>query len=240
MSRFKIYYKAFIYVGKQIKEDAMLFVAMFAPLFAGVFFHFAIPSIEMRACEYFGKEQIFYPYYDLFDLLLAAIAPIMAGFICAMVMLSERDDGIISYMSVTPLGRKGYFISRVFIPASLSLVASFLTVVIFHIGKLNLATILIMNAFSMAMGILISLFIYDLSGNKVEGMAIGKLSGIIILGIFVPYFITSNVQYLAAVLPSYWLGKYRVMNTPGSLGIGVIVLIVWLVVLYKKAIAKGQ
>ena len=92
MSRFKIYYKAFIYVGKQIKEDAMLFVAMFAPLFAGVFFHFAIPFIEMRACEYFGKEQIFYPYYDLFDLFdfpLIVFPPIFSKSLFVLLLIKD-------------------------------------------------------------------------------------------------------------------------------------------------------
>jgi fluoroquinolone transport system permease protein len=54
------------------------------------------------------------------------------------------------------------------------------------------------------------LMIISFSHNRVEGMAIGKLTGLVMMGLPVPFFIHSNVQYVFSVLPSFWIAKISV------------------------------
>ena len=57
-------------------------------------------------------------YYLLFDLFLAIFAPYFLTFISAMVMLSEIDEHVAAYLAVTPVRRKGYVTSRLYLPCA--------------------------------------------------------------------------------------------------------------------------
>ena len=52
------------------------------------------------------------------------LAPAMFCFAAAMVVLEERDEGAwLPYLCITPLGRNGYLISRLGVPAVLAAAA---------------------------------------------------------------------------------------------------------------------
>ena len=121
MRKYLIASKQFL---NQLLKDAMLFICLIAPVLASVLIQFAVPVAEKELTIYFHKQSILGNYYIIFDLLIALIAPMMSGFVSAMVMLSERDDKIIYYMVITPLGGKGYLFSRVLLPAIVSFLYS--------------------------------------------------------------------------------------------------------------------
>ncbi|MBN1892372.1 MAG: hypothetical protein JW780_06275 [Clostridiales bacterium] len=106
-----------IYV-KQIARDSMLYVMLTVPILAGLVFRFGIPKAEHLLCEYFGQSTIVFEYYLLFDLLITVLTPFMLCFVSSMVMLSELDENMVNYLTVTPVGKKGYIISRLVIPAA--------------------------------------------------------------------------------------------------------------------------
>ena len=54
---------------------------------------------------------------------------------------------------------------------------------------------------------MIVLLIMTLSSNKLEGMAVTKLSSLIMLGAAALYFLPSPLCYCLSFLPSFWVGK---------------------------------
>ena len=46
-----------------------------------------------------------------------------------------------------------------------------------------------------------------LSSNKLEGMAVTKLSSLLMLGAFVPYFVPAPLDLCASFLPPFWTRK---------------------------------
>ena len=104
-----------------IRRDMMLFASCAAPLLAGVFFRFAVPVMERALVSWTGRTEVLAPYYGLFDLIFSMLAPIMFCFVTAMVVLEEHDDHIENYLFITTLGRKGYLISRIFLPVVICL-----------------------------------------------------------------------------------------------------------------------
>ncbi|MDO5519925.1 MAG: ABC transporter permease [bacterium] len=225
---------SFLAYLRQISQDYMLVAAVFAPLLAGLLIHFGAPFAETLLTKQFHKDAILSPYYKVADLLLAMVTPLMIGFISAMVMLDEKDDRIISYLSVTPLGKKGYLISRLLIPSIVATIIGFILCILFKISTLTVGNLAIISFYTALLGIIICLFIVNMSSNKVEGMAIGKLSGIMLLGIFVPFFITSSVQYLAVILPSFFIGKYVTTGQGAWLAVGVVITILWIILFYRQ------
>lgn len=208
MMKYKVIYHSFCQMLSQIKKDPMLLVSLIAPILAGVAFRYLIPFLEIFLCEQLQRKELIEPYYILFDSLLMLLAPTMFCFAAAMVILMEVDDHIANYYYVTPVGKHGYLIGRLVIPSLFGTIYSIILYVFFHLVKIPVSTMILGILVSAFMSVILSLMVVSLASNKVEGMAITKLSGMILLGILVPFFVKGKVQYITSFLPSFWLGKY--------------------------------
>ena len=216
----------------------MLAVMLFAPILAGLFFKFAIPQLENILINYFNTSEILSPYYLLFDAFLTALPPLMFSFAGAMVMLGETDTKLSEYLSVTPLSKSGYLISRIVFPTVISFVYSVIISTIFKLSGINTLQSIIFSSANCIISIILSMIIVSISTNKVEGMALSKLTSIIFLGLPIPFFVSNKIQYLASFLPSFWLGKVIVENSALYLIPFLIISIIWLSLLQKRFIKK--
>lgn len=185
----------------QIRNDPMLLTSCFAPIIVGLVIKFGIPYLEKGISYSFSK------YYLIFDLFLSIMAPILMCFAFAMITLEEIDDNIARYFSITPLGKSGYLLTRLGLPALLSMLMGFLVLVFCALSELSLLMKICLSILGAIQAIIVSLMIITLSTNKLEGMAITKLAVLTLLGLPVPFFITNNLQFAAAFLPSFWVAK---------------------------------
>lgn len=219
---------------KQISRDLMLIMVCIVPVIVGVLIKFAIPFLEHFVCDYFHQSEIIAPYYYVCDWLIAILPGMMFAFVGGLVALGEIDDKIAGYMAVTPAGNTGYLVSRLGIPSVISMVVSVVLVLVFGISDMSIVNIFVLCASSSLLGIVTALLVIALSTNKVEGMAIGKLAGIISVGMFVPIVFAAPGQYLAGILPSFWIGKYLLEGHLINLLGFVVVYLVWLYFLVRK------
>ena len=224
-------FKMFIF---QIFGDAMLFAVLIAPILTACFFRFRLPMIEQMICSYFHKAAILANYYLLFDLLLSVITPYMFCFASSMVMLTEYDENMTSYMEVTPVGKKGYLFSRLGFPAIISFIVSVILMLCFSLTKWSLLMIMLICMLTSILSIIVSLLLFSLSHNRVEGMAIAKLSGLLMLGLPVPFFLFSNVQYLFSFLPSFWIAKFCMEQNYVFLLFALLSSLIYTWLLYRK------
>lgn len=198
---------SFLQMMAAMRRDMMLFAACLAPILAGIFFRFAIPFLETVLIDCFHISAIISPYYKLIDILFAMLSPAMFCFVSAMISLEEVDEKTAAYLFVTPLGRNGYLVARFCIPSA---VAFFITVAllpVFKLTSLSPIDIVLLAAGGTLQGIIISLLILTLSSNKLEGMAVSKLSTLMLFGAAIPFFMKSDIQYVLSPLPTYWIGK---------------------------------
>lgn len=201
-------FRSFALFIRQIARDSMLYAVCIAPLLSALFFRYAIPSIEVLLCTYFNQASILAEYYLLFDIFLIVLTPYMFCFASSMVILTEYDENISSYIAVTPVGKKGYLISRFAFPALISFFASILLLFLFSLTVWPLSLLLAACFLASFFSIVLSLLVVSFSHNRVEGMAVSKMSGIMLSGLFVPFFIVSDFQYLFSALPSYWIARF--------------------------------
>lgn len=196
----------------EIINDFMMIACLLVPILMGLAFKIGIPLLEKFICIYFSKTEIITPYFMIFDLFVAIMTPMMFTFAGVMTVLTELDNGTAKYLCVTPIGKTGYIFSRIVIPAILAFVYSFVLLMIFSLTKLNLLMNVTVSFLSTIFGIAISLFVISFAKNKLEGMALVKLCGLLIFGIPVVYFIPDATQYLFSVLPSFWIAKIANTN----------------------------
>ncbi len=228
----KAMYAAFGQYLVQIYKDAMLILLCIAPFLCGIFFRYLIPVLQELILRYFHIREIFAPYYLLFDIGMSTMTPLLYCFAAAYIILGEIDDGISRYLAITPVGKKGYLASRLGFPAIIAFFLSVLCLRLFSLSKISFLMSLLVSVMATLMGFMEALLIVSVAGNKVEGMAVSKMTGILILGLPAPFFLMGRVQYLLFFLPSFWLAKFALQPKLVSLLAFGIMITLWIGMLY--------
>lgn len=223
---------------KFIRKDRMLLAAGLAPILAGAAIYFGVPFAGEMLIRFTGMPGMLSPYYGLFAIFFASITPVMYCFIFAMVILEEHDEHIDRYLFVTGLGRRGYFVSRIVIPALAAFVVTVILLPVFRIMDLSVGTIILLSLTGTLQGVIIELLIVTLSSNKLEGMAITKMSTLTIFGAVLPYFVPAPFCYCLSFLPSFWVGMAMLNNVPGYTMLSVLLASVWIMGLQVRFYRK--
>lgn len=221
----------------QIAKDAMLFLACISPLLFGLFIRFCIPFAENLLIEHFDKV-ILLPYYLMFDLFLAVLTAAMFSFVSAMVILGEIDDGITSYLAITPIGKSGYLVSRLVFPMISSFFMSIVALLAFSLTKPSYSMIVIISIMASIFGFIMSMIVVSMSTNKVEGLAVMKLSNILTIGIIAPFLVSEKFQIIFFLFPSFWISKFVIENKVFDFVVFIVVSMVWVLLLLKKFMRK--
>ena len=85
------------------------------------------------------------------------------------------------------------------------------------------------------------MLIVSYSHNRVEGMALAKLSGLLLgFGLPVPHFLTHNggLQYLFSWLPSFWVAKLFVSESIWAIIPAVLTSAAWIALAYRRFVRK--
>lgn len=190
--------------------------------------------METLLCAYFHRQTILADYYLLFDLWLCLTPSYMLCFASAMVMLTEWDENMAGYMAVTPVGKRGYLLSRLVFPGAIAFFYSLLLTYFFALTDWNLMLLFAVSLLMILSSAAAMLLIVSFSRSRVEGMAMAKLASLIFLGCVVPFFILSDAQYLAAFLPSFWAAKLCMEGNSLLLLPALAISFAWIGVLGRK------
>lgn len=227
-------FRSFSMFVRQIFRDSMLIAICFACLLTALFVRFGVPALESVLCGYFQKDAILLPYYLLFDLLLILVTPYMLCFASAMMMLTEYDENLSGYLAVTPVGKGGYILSRLVFPAVIAFGISIALMRWFSLTEWPLPLLLSACVLAEISSVAVALLLFAFSHNRVEGVAMGKLSGLLMMGLFIPFFLSSDVQYLFAPLPSFWLSKLCITRHMALMLPALLSSALWVLMLYRR------
>lgn len=229
---------SFFQMAVAMRRDMMLFASCFAPILAGFFFRFAIPLLETALTDVFHMMAVISPYYKLVDILFAMLPSTMFCFVSAMVSLEEKDEKTAVYLFITPLGKTGYILARFGVPSVIAFLATLILLPVFKLTAISPPNILLLAAGGTLQGMIVALLVLTISSNKLEGMAVTKLSTLTILGAVIPFFIKSDIQYIISLLPSFWIGKAILENMPLYMLPAFVLSAVWICFLLKRYLRK--
>ncbi|MCI9154138.1 ABC transporter permease [Lachnospiraceae bacterium] len=229
---------SFFQMAAAMRRDMMLFASCFAPILAGFFFRFAIPLLETALTDVFHMMAVISPYYKLVDILFAMLPSTMFCFVSAMVSLEEKDEKTAVYLFITPLGKTGYILARFGVPSVIAFLATLILLPVFKLTAISPPTILLLAAGGTLQGMIVALLVLTISSNRLEGMAVTKLSTLTILGAVIPFFIKSDIQYIISLLPSFWIGKAILENMPLYMLPAFVLSAVWICFLLKRYLRK--
>jgi fluoroquinolone transport system permease protein len=224
--------------ARNLLRDPMLLLITCLPILVAILMRFFIPFLARLVMEHLNFDL--QPWYALITSFFLMLGPLMYGWVIGFMLLDERDENILEYISVTPLGKTGFLSYRTGLPILLSFVMAFVLVAL--IGLVPFAPLRILPVALLAAieAPILALFLAAFAGNKVEGLALGKGVGFAFMAPLAAVFIPMPWQYLAGVLPPYWVAKLfiaadiEVINLVLLLAAGLIVHSFWLVWMLRK------
>ncbi len=166
------------------------------------------------------------------------IIPLLTGFYSAFIVLEELDNKVEAYFYITPLGKGGYLFTRIIIQSFYALILNLLFFIVIDTSfytRIELLYIILGMALE---EVIICLIILNFASNRVEGMAVGKISGLYLAIMFMPFILQENMAKAFVFFPSFWLGMMSIKKDFITFAICCCVSTVWILVLYKRFIKK--
>lgn len=190
---------------RNVIRDSTLILIFGGTVMLWALLRLVVPLVSVLVQDRFNF--ILANYFDLIVSFLSLIPAMLFGLLSGFIMLDERDEEIISYMAVTPLRKTGYLTYKILAPMVVTFIFFFIL-----IYTINLVSLPLKYAPGLAFLIsfeapMTALFLVAFAGNKVEGMALSKVLGMMYIAPFIAYFVNSPWQFLAGIFPPFWVTK---------------------------------
>jgi fluoroquinolone transport system permease protein len=218
----------------QLRRDGMLVLLLCAPVIALPLIGWGVPQLNWLLGKQWGLVDLLLPYYTLFDVLMVLLVPYLVGFAAVLAMLDEYDENITKHLLISPLGYKGYLITRLLLPALLAMVASLVGLNCFALSAWSFVDMVILSFMAALLCLPVNMVVFILAHNKVEGLVLAKVAGLMLLGLPLPFFANDYWFLLAAPLPSLWLGYYAHQPGLGPLLLMLLTSVFWMMLLYRR------
>lgn len=189
---------------RNIRRDSLLVYAVTVPWLLVLLVRLLVPSITTWLAERYAFDLE--PYYALIlSFFFILEIPLIFGVVMGLLLLDERDDDTLTALRVTPLSLEGYLAYRIGMAVLFSVVSILAMLPLTGLLDLSLVPAIIPIALVGGMiAPLLTMFLAAFAGNKLEGLALMKGFGILMLGPLAAFFIESRWQVLFGILPSYW------------------------------------
>jgi fluoroquinolone transport system permease protein len=195
---------------KNVYRDLILNMACLAPLLLAVFLKVTMPFANRLVLDFFSVELYDYSLFIMSVVLL--LTPVLIGMMSGLMLLEERDDEMLSYYAITQLTKQGFLVYRLFFPMLIGFIVSLIVMFIVHLVPIDwkLCFVLLLMVFETPV---VALFIACFAKNKVEGLALAKVTTFLLTTPLVIHFVNSKWAMLGMILPPYWAVKLFVNNT---------------------------
>ena len=209
-----------------VRRDPMLRWMVFFPLLMVGIFRWGIPFLAEQLKLWLNFDLLAYD--NLMMSFVSMMIPLAYGSVVGFLLLDQRDDRTLFALQVTPLTLRGYFIYRVSLPMFLGLLGNLIFLPLSGFVNMGWEKIFMVSLGASGLTPVLALFYAGFAQNKVQGMALMKISSLIFMPVIVAWFLTGVWHWLFAILPSFWPMKlYWVLDSGGS-GAGLCLLGAWL------------
>jgi fluoroquinolone transport system permease protein len=147
---------------------------------------------------------------------LLLLTPLMFGFVIGLMLLDERDEGVLTAVSITPVGKTGFLAYRMATPVIWSGVAAVLVALLAGLVSYQPAHLAVLAVLAGLQAPLLALFLGAFAADKVRGMALGKVGSVLVGLGAVAVLAPAPWSWLAAPSPHFWLVRLAVGDGPAA------------------------
>jgi fluoroquinolone transport system permease protein len=202
-----------------VRRDAMLRWMIFLPLLITAAVRIVLPLLITRLDSWLPLDL--QPLYrPLMGALFFLLVPFLWGMLSGFLLLDQRDDHTLAALQITPLPLRHYLLYRLGAPTALGAVTVFILFPLADLGSLPVGARLMLALGAAPLAPLVALLMAALARNKVQGMALTKASGLLIVPALAAYFLPLPWRWLAAIAPTFWPAEalwQALQNSPSSI-----------------------
>jgi hypothetical protein len=224
-----------------VRDPLLVYIGL-APVLLGVVGRYGVPYVADTLA---GRLDLA-AYYPEVVAGLALFGPSIIGFAVGFLILEDREQGTFTAVRLTPLTGRGYLAYRLGVTVLVSFVAALVVVPLLDLVTVPALALVAVSGVAALYGAVTALFLSGLADNTIEGIAVSKFLGFLVMvPVAVIAVVPAPYQHLAGVLPAYWpaLGLVAASGRPGSLPaalvVGVVYQAVVLAVLGRRFLARS-
>ena len=224
-------------------RDPLLAYIGLAPVLIALAGRYLIPFIATALVAAFGVGTFYPEWAAAFTLL----GPALVGFAVGFFVLEDRDQGTLTALRLTPLTGRGYVAYRLAVALVLGFLAAIVIVPISGLVTVRIVPLVGVAAVASLYGAITALLLATLADNAVEGIAISKFFGALVMAPVIAIAVVPTPwQYLAGVLPVYWPARALVLAVDGGGGVwltlfvGTVYQLCVLAVLVRRFVARAD
>jgi fluoroquinolone transport system permease protein len=202
---------------RNVRRDSLMMYMVLFPWLGMLLVRLIVPGVTEWLASSHNFDLV--PYYPmLLGFLFVLQTPMLFGAVLGLLVLDERDDDTLTALQVTPISLRTYATYRVSVAMLLSMFYVLVSLALSGMMPLGLLPAVVPIAVQASLlAPLLALGLGAFAGNKLEGLALTKGFGILLLGPLVAYFINSDWQLLLGLLPTFWAAKaFWVVNEGGT------------------------
>jgi fluoroquinolone transport system permease protein len=213
--------------ARNVWRDSNLKWMVFLPVLLALIIRWGLPPLAGWLDGEYGFDLS--PYYPaILSYLLVMLCPMTFGMVTGFLLIDEKDDDTLTALQVTPLPLGAYLVYRVTVPIVLSFVMLF---VIFPLSGLDQFPVKMVLPTALAAAPIAPWFALTLASvaqNKVQGFALMKMLGAVLMLPVFAFFTDSAWAWLYGLIPTFWPMKLYwilVAGEPGAVPVLVIALV---------------
>ena len=170
---------------RNVARDPLLrWILILTPVF-GVLVRFAVPPIAEAVHSRFGVDLG--RYYPLIMSCLPLIPAGLIGTVIGFLLLDQRDDETLTALLVTPLSLGDYLRYRMLVLLVLSSALSCVTMPVAGLTATTFLQVVVTAIVAAPLAPIYALFLGTFATNKVQGFALVKAAGIVLVPCIVAY-----------------------------------------------------
>lgn len=217
---------------RSVRRDSTLSWMIFLPILSALILRWSVPPLTTRLLARYAFDLT--PYYPvLLAYFLVVMTPLTFAVLIGFLLLDEKDDQTLKALQVTPLSLNAYLAYRIAVPVILTFVLMFVIFPLSGLGTLTWHEILVIAITAAPFSPVFALFLASFAQNKVQGFALMKLSGAVLMIPVFAYFVNPQWELAFGLIPTYWPMKVYWMLEAGQTGVWLYVIIA---VLYQLAV----
>jgi fluoroquinolone transport system permease protein len=178
---------------------------VFYPLLLAVLIRWGVPPLAARLMAQFQFDLV--PYYPLLMSFVLLMTPMLAGMVIGFLLLDQRDDQTLTALQVTPLTLNGYLVYRISMPIVLSLVITLIIFPMAGLVEIGFVPLLLAALSAAPLAPFYALSLAAIAANKVQGFALTKALGVLLVPPVMAYFVPTPWQWAFGLVPLYWPAK---------------------------------
>ena len=188
--------------AKSVGRDPFLRWMILYPVLVALLVRWGVPALNARLLVVYQFDLS--QYYLLIMSFVVLMTPALTGMVIGFLFLDEKDARTLTALQVTPLTLRGYLVYRISVPILLSFLVSFVTVLVAGLTPVEPLALLLSSASAAFLTPFYAFFLAAFASNKVQGFALIKGLGVLLLPPLAAYFVDTPLQWLFGIVPLYW------------------------------------